>query len=154
MMILKLPTGEHGMGFFADMKILYHMLVKPVRGDSHEERLESFYSGQAGAYDDFRRRLLKGREELWASLPKPENGVWVDMGGGTGANIENLSNDIETLNKVYVVDLSESLLKVASDRFAARGWSNAEGIKADATQWTPVEGHADVVTFSYSLTMI
>ena len=42
------------MAFFSDMKVLYHMLVKPVRGDSHAERMESFYGGQANAYDDFR----------------------------------------------------------------------------------------------------
>jgi len=142
------------MPFFSDMKVLYHMLVKPVRGDSHAQRMESFYGGQAGAYDDFRKRLLKGREELFAELPKPEGGVWVDMGGGTGSNIENLANEISKLNHVYVVDLSESLLQVATDRFQKRGWQNATAIAADATKWQPPEGSADVVTFSYSLTMI
>ncbi len=142
------------MAFFSDMKILYHMLVKPVRGDNHAERMESFYGGQANAYDDFRRRLLKGREALFSELPKPEGGVWVDMGGGTGSNIENLTEDISKLKKVYVVDLSESLLKVASDRFEARGWNNASAVAADATKFRPPEGQADVVTFSYSLTMI
>ena len=142
------------MAFFSDMKVLYHMLVKPVRGDSHAERMESFYGGQADAYDDFRRRLLKGREELWSALPKPAGGVWVDMGGGTGSNIENLADDIDQLGPVYVVDLSESLLKVATERFEARGWSNAKAIAADATKFRPPEGQADVVTFSYSLTMI
>ena len=142
------------MAFFADMKVLYHMLVKPVRGDSHAQRMESFYGGQAGAYDDFRRRLLKGREELFQNLPKPAGGIWVDMGGGTGSNIENLAEDITSLKKVYVVDLSESLLKVAADRFAERGWGNAIATAADATKFRPDEGLADVVTFSYSLTMI
>jgi S-adenosylmethionine-diacylgycerolhomoserine-N-methlytransferase len=142
------------MPFFSDMKILYHMLVKPVRGDSHAQRMESFYGGQAKNYDDFRRRLLRGREELYQKIEKPNGGVWVDMGGGTGANIENLSNEIDQLSKVYVVDLSESLLKVATDRFEQKGWSNAEAVCADATKWQPSEGQADVVTFSYSLTMI
>ena len=142
------------MGFFSDMKVLYHMLVKPVRGDSHAERMESFYGGQAKAYDDFRKRLLKGREELYAEIPRPEHGVWVDMGGGTGSNIENLADDIGKLKKVYVVDLSQSLLDVASERFKARGWENAEAVAADATKFCPPEGLADVVTFSYSLTMI
>ena len=125
------------MAFISDMKVLYHMLVKPVRGDNHAERMESFYGGQATAYDDFRKRLLKGREELWETIPRPVDGIWVDMGGGTGANIENLANDIDSLKKVYVVDLSESLLNVATDRFAARGWDNAEAIAADATKFRP-----------------
>ena len=142
------------MAFVSDMKVLYHMLVKPVRGDDHSERMESFYGGQAGAYDDFRRRLLRGREELYSEIPKPGGGVWVDMGGGTGSNIENLSDDIDRLKQVYVVDLSSSLLKVASQRFEQNGWANATAVEADATTWQPPEGQADVVTFSYSLTMI
>jgi S-adenosylmethionine-diacylgycerolhomoserine-N-methlytransferase len=142
------------MAFFSDMKILYHMLVKPVRGSSHAERLESFYGGQAQSYDDFRKRLLKGREELWERLPRPQDGVWVDMGGGTGANIENFGDSIDLLKKIYLVDLSASLLKVAADRFEKRGWTNAVPTEADATKFRPEEGLADVVTFSYSLTMI
>ena len=143
---LNYQTKPGSMPFFSDMKILYHMLVKPVRGDSHAQRMESFYGGQAKNYDDFRRRLLRGREELYQKIEKPAGGVWVDMGGGTGANIENLADGIEKLSKVYVVDLSESLLKVATDRFEQKGWSNAESVCADATKWQPPEGQADVVT--------
>ena len=88
------------MGFVADMKILYHMLVKPVRGNSHAERMESFYGGQAEAYDDFRKRLLKGREELWQNMPKTAGSIWVDMGGGTGANIENFGDSIHLPAKI------------------------------------------------------
>lgn len=142
------------MGLWSDLKILYHMAFKPVRGSSHAERLESFYGGQAKGYDDFRKRLLKGREELWKALPKPEGGIWVDLGGGTGANIENFGDDIHKLKKIYVVDLSSSLLEIARDRFRQRGWTNVECVEADATRFRPPEGSADVVTFSYSLTMI
>jgi S-adenosylmethionine-diacylgycerolhomoserine-N-methlytransferase len=142
------------MGFMSDMKILYHMLLRPVRGKNHAQRMESFYGGQAQGYDDFRKRLLKGREELFAALPRPPEGIWVDLGGGTGSNIENLAEHIGDLKKVYVVDLSTSLLKIASERFAEKGWSHVEAVEYDATRFTPAAGAADVVTFSYSLTMI
>lgn len=142
------------MPFFADMKILYHMLVKPVRGSSHAERMESFYGGQAQSYDDFRRRLLRGREQLWEQLGCPAGGRWVDMGGGTGANIENFGPQLERLESVEVVDLSGSLLKVAADRFRQKGWDNVRAVEADATRYQPSGGPVDVVTFSYSLTMI
>ncbi len=55
---------------------------------------------------------------------------------------------------MYVVDLASSLLKVVEKRAAQRNWNNVQAITADATTWTPPEGSADVVTFSYSLTMI
>lgn len=142
------------MSFVSDMKVLYHMVLRPVRGKDHAARMESFYGGQADAYDGFRKRLLRGREELYKSIDVPEDGVWVDMGGGTGSNLECIGDDIRKLKKAYVVDLAGSLLEVASKRMKDRGWDNAEAVEADATTWTPPEGQADVVTFSYSLTMI
>jgi S-adenosylmethionine-diacylgycerolhomoserine-N-methlytransferase len=142
------------MALVSDLKVLYHLTMKPVRGRDHAARLESFYSGQAEAYDDFRRRLLQGREALFQSIEVPEGGVWVDMGGGTGANLDHLGPRVDALRKAYVVDLASSLLEVATRRIAARGWNRAEAVEADATTFTPAEGEADVVTFSYSLTMI
>ncbi len=142
------------MGIASDLKVLYHLAFKPVRGRDHSERMESFYSGQAAGYDDFRRRLLQGREALWQRLQVPADGVWVDLGGGTGSNLEYLGESIRKLRRVYVVDLAPSLLEVAQERARQRGWNHVETVVADATTFTPPEGSADVVTFSYSLTMI
>jgi len=142
------------MSLISDLRVIYHLVAKPVRGKDHASRLESFYGGQAEAYDDFRRRLLQGRAELYTSIPFPEGGVWVDLGGGTGSNLEPLAANIPRAGNIYVVDLCDSLLEVARKRFAARGWSNVEAIHADATTFRPPQGSADVVTFSYSLTMI
>ena len=113
-----------------------------------------FYGDSRIDYDEFRKRLLKGREEMYRSLQLRDDSVWVDMGGGTGSNLEYLSDQIPRLKKVYVVDLSSSLLKVADERIQNRGWTNVETCEADATKFTPPDGKADVVTFSYSLTMI
>jgi S-adenosylmethionine-diacylgycerolhomoserine-N-methlytransferase len=132
----------------SDLKILYHLAFKPVRGGNHAERMEDFYSGQADGYDDFRKRLLQGREELWQAVEVPEGGTWVDMGGGTGANLEFLGERISRLNKAYVVDLAGSLLKVAAARADSRGWNNVQTAEADATTFTPEEGTVDVVSFS------
>jgi S-adenosylmethionine-diacylgycerolhomoserine-N-methlytransferase len=142
------------LAFLSDLKILYHLALAPVRGKTHAERLESFYSGQAQDYDAFRKRLLHGREALYESLSPPEHGVWVDMGGGTGANIEMMGATVSALAKTYIVDLSPSLLSMARERIDANGWTNVEAVEADATTFEPPEGQVDVVTFSYSLTMI
>lgn len=141
------------MGVLADLKILYRMVFHPGRGADHAERLESFYAAQADSYDAFRKRLLKGREELWRALGIPPDGVWVDLGAGTGANAEHFGPGIQSLKKVHLVDLSPSLLEVAKRRIADRGWKNVVTHVADATRFRPEEP-ADVVTFSYSLTMI
>ena len=106
------------MSLLTDLRVLYHIVAKPVRGKDHAARLESFYSGQAEAYDDFRRRLLQGREAMYRSIPVPEGGVWVDLGGGTGANLEPIGADLHKARKVYLVDLCDSLLAVARKRSA------------------------------------
>ncbi|HMO36595.1 MAG TPA: class I SAM-dependent methyltransferase, partial [Gemmatales bacterium] len=74
---------------------------------------------------------------------------------GTGSNLEYLGESIQQLKLAYVVDLTPSLLQVAEQRIAQRGWSNVKTLHADATKFSlPVGEMADVVTFSYSLTMI
>jgi len=142
------------MGLASDLRILYHLALKPVRGKDHAARMESFYAGQAAGYDDFRKRLLKGRQELWNLIHPPLNGSWLDMGGGTGANLDYFGDSITRLGKVYVLDLSHSLLEIAKKRVAEKGWTNVETVEADATTFQPPSGPVDVVTFSYSLTMI
>ena len=143
------------MGIRQDLRVIRHMVFR--RGDkaaTHADRMESFYNAQAQDYDEFRKRLLTGREEMYAAVPIPQQGVWVDMGGGTGWNIENLAASIDQIKQIHVVDLAESLLSVAQDRFRQRGWENVTTHVADATMFRPPEGLADVVTFSYSLTMM
>lgn len=144
------------MSLLADLKILYHLALRPVRGKSHAERLSSFYDQQAQGYDDFRKRLLQGRQEMIASLPDAQGGLWIDMGGGTGANLEFYGSRLKDLRKVYVVDLAKSLLDVCNRRVADQKWTNISTALADATTFVPPEGagQADLVTFSYSLTMI
>ena len=138
----------------AELKTLYHLMLSPIKGDTHAQRLENFYGKQAEHYDAFRKRLLHGRQELWNRLPVAPGEVWVDLGGGTGANLEHIGQDISQLGKVYVVDLAPSLLKVAQQRCEANGWGNVTPVEADATTFRPTEGGADAVTLSYSLTMI
>jgi S-adenosylmethionine-diacylgycerolhomoserine-N-methlytransferase len=142
------------MSLASDLRILRRLALSPIRGETHSERLESFYAAQASGYDDFRARLLAGRQELIAALPTPSGGRWIDMGGGTGSNVEYLADRLPQLADLFLVDLSDSLLNVARARVAERQWSNVRVCKADATTFEPPGGQVDVVTFSYSLTMI
>ncbi|MCB9950843.1 MAG: class I SAM-dependent methyltransferase [Planctomycetaceae bacterium] len=142
------------MSFFNDLKMLWHIVLHRTRGKTHQERLDSFYSGQASGYDDFRRRMLHSREEMIQSIDPPAGGVWIDLGAGTGENAEHLGDKLGTLSKMYLIDLSTSLLEQAKQRVEHRGWTNVEPVCHDATTFVPPEGQVDVVTFSYSLTMI
>lgn len=104
------------MGFISDLKIMYHMVCSKNTGANHEQRLENFYSSQMNDYDDFRRRLLHGREQMMGLLPLESGSNLIDMGGGTGNNIEALAPRLKTINSVTIVDLCGSLLNVAKKR--------------------------------------
>jgi S-adenosylmethionine-diacylgycerolhomoserine-N-methlytransferase len=130
-------------------------LIRPRKARSDlEGRLEDFYSRQKHSYDHFRERLLLGRSELMSSIPINPGDFLIDMGGGTGRNLEWIGQRLSDIQSVEVVDLCESLLSVARERIAQRGWSNVSATLADVTSYVPKRGPADLITFSYSLSMI
>lgn len=141
------------MSIFKRLRTLVRFAL-PVRGKTHQQRLDSFYRVQAEDYDAFRASLLHGRDELFETLPLKEGDIWVDLGAGTGENATRVGDRLKTLKKVYQVDLSTAMLEQARRRIEREEWNNVEAVSADATTFTPAEGQADVITFSYSLTMI
>ncbi|KAK2046839.1 hypothetical protein LZ31DRAFT_178004 [Colletotrichum somersetense] len=177
----------------------YSCFIQPHSGDkkgNQQDALESFYKKQAGAYDATRKVLLQGREDMLALVAAQlkANGrsnkggmakrIWVDVGGGTGWNIEAMSSFVnvpEFFSSVYLVDFSPSLCEVARQRFERLGWNNVKVVCKDARKFnledyendlptnripprSPVlsyfsqkrveHGGADLVTMSYSLSMI
>jgi S-adenosylmethionine-diacylgycerolhomoserine-N-methlytransferase len=142
------------MGLVSDLRVMYNMAFAPVRGGDHGERLEAFYRDQRGSYDDFRKRLLHGREEMMGGLDIPEGATLLDLGGGTGSNLEYLGDRVAKFKSVRIVDLCPSLLHLAAERIQRHGWSNVAAVLADVTAYEPDDGPVDLVTFSYSLTMI
>lgn len=141
-----------------DMTVLFNNMLHPISGKDHQARLESFYTGQARSYDVFRHRFLHGRVPMIEAMPTPKNGVWVDLGGGTAANLEHLKDNMNVFSKVIVLDLCRPLLDIAQNRIDVNGWTNVETVCGDATspnvEGLPKAGTVDLVTMSYSLTMI
>lgn len=135
----------------ADSRVLLQMLRGKPRSGTAAEQLQAFYGPQATRYDAFRERLLHGRTELIERLPASAGSVVVELGGGTGANMERFGARLPTLRRYVVVDLCAALLDQA--RLRARTRDNVEVIEADVTQYQPAES-VDCVFFSYALTMI
>lgn len=146
-------------GLAQDMQCLSSIWFKKINGGSHKERLESFYSPQAHAYDRFRKDFLHGRRPMVAACAARLRGstglVWVDVGGGTAENVDMMSEyiDLSAFDKIYVVDITPSLCQVARKKVEARGWKNVIVVEGDACTFKPKE-MATLVTFSYSLSMI
>ena len=72
------------------------------------------------------------------------------------ANVELMSAyiDLSKFKQIYVVDLCKSLCEQARLKVTQEGWTNVTVVEGDACQFTPPEGTASLVTFSYSLSMI
>ena len=137
----------------ADFAILRQLLRGQPRGGDHRRRLELFYRPQAHAYDRFRERLLHGRRELIDALPIPAGGAVIELGGGTGRNVEFFGDRLALLDSVTLVDLCPALLAQALARCQRHGWQQVRCIEADATRFGP-EAPVDCVYLSYALTMI
>ena len=116
-------------GFVADLitgfKVVTFPFWKPLVASTlkvtgHAKDMESFYKFQKDGYDAFREGLLHAKPALIESIPlKKEGGmVWVDVGGGTARNLEFLPVEVirKTFKQIYILDISASLLEVASKR--------------------------------------
>ena len=58
---------------------------------------------------------------------------------------------MDKFKAIYVVDLCASLCDQARKKKVSKGWTNVHVIEGDACAFTPPEGTATLVTFSYSL---
>jgi S-adenosylmethionine-diacylgycerolhomoserine-N-methlytransferase len=142
------------MGLVNDLKTMWHAMTFRQSGRTHAERLESYYHSQARTYDEFRAQLLHGRPELIRQVSFPPGGRAVDLGGGTGSNLELLGDRLALLEEVILVDLCPAMLAQARQRIQRRGWRNVHAVEADASTYEPPHGPVDLVLFSYSLTMM
>jgi len=135
----------------AEARVLLALARGTPRAGSHAEQLQRFYAPQAETYDAFRERLLHGRRELVDLLPAAARDRIVELGAGTGRNLEFFGPRLEQLDQVDAVDLCPALLDVARRRWAHV--PKVRVVEADATRYVPAQP-VDVVYFSYALTMI
>jgi len=136
-----------------DFGVLRAMLRGIPQGGSHAQNLQGFYGAQADDYDRFRERLLHGRAELVTRLRLylPRAAHVVELGGGTGRNLEFFDTALDDIAQFDLVDLCPALLARARARLAQH--AQVRVIEADATTFRPAQP-VDCVYFSYALTMI
>ncbi|PIA17578.1 S-adenosyl-L-methionine-dependent methyltransferase [Coemansia reversa NRRL 1564] len=147
----------------------YNCFIRPLgQNTTQQGRLDKFYKNQAKVYDVTRSRLLRGRRtmlrlcaaEVQKNTTHKQGLVWIDLGGGTGWNIEQMCKylDNNLFKRIYLVDLCRPLCNIAEQRFKEKGWHNIRVICQDASHFVlPVEDSengADLITMSYSLSMI
>ncbi|KAI7864223.1 uncharacterized protein EV154DRAFT_541102 [Mucor mucedo] len=141
------------------IQFMYSCFFKRIGG--HDQQI----------YDNSRGSLLRGRQtmlKLCAAQIKEQlatgimqkKPIWIDLGGGTGWNIETMHAflPVDSFEKIILVDLTPSLCKVAQERFLKKGWKNVTVLCQDASTFQvpegSLEGRVGLVTVSYALSMM
>lgn len=79
----------------------------------------------------------------------------LDVGCGTGLNLQYVLPAVGAAGEVVGVDTSEPMLRQARRRIRRHGWSNVTLVKGDAARLEAlVTGQFDAVLFTYSLSVI
>ncbi|KAJ7491042.1 hypothetical protein FB451DRAFT_1349411 [Mycena latifolia] len=157
--------------FRPQFKFIWHCFAT-ITSSSPKARVTTFYGSQA---DVPRDKLIHGGQSMLilcaahlrvmrAVSPK-QRLVWVDIGGGTGHNIDLMDEyfPVSSFDAIYLVDLGESLLEIAHRRFEKKGWKNVHVLCQDPQsfqlpEWSKgmqlEEGSVSIVTLSYSLSKV
>jgi len=118
-----------------------------------DSTMENYYRFHAEIYDLSRPFFLFDRDKTSKELDIKENDTVLEVGCGTGANLRYLAEKAGQGGHVYGLDCSESMLKKSREKIEKYGWTNVSLIKEYAEKYT-LEEKADLILFSYSLTMI
>lgn len=97
-------------------------------------------------YDGYRARAVEALD-LW-----PGDTV-VELGVGTGANLEMLADAVGPDGRVIGVDLSPEMLVEAREKVTRHGWSNVELVEADARDYAFPED-LDGVLSTFAITLV
>ena len=87
------------------------------------ERMDDFFTARVDGYDEHMRQYVEEDSEFYAFtaslLPKAENVTVLDLGCGTGLELEALF-DINPTAKVTGIDLTEAMLNALKDKFPGK----------------------------------
>ncbi|MDX3924825.1 MAG: methyltransferase domain-containing protein [Shinella sp.] len=123
---------------------------------AHARRMDRIYRYQRHIYDATRKYYLFGRDSLIRRLGVPQGGSVLEVGCGTGRNLELIARTFPHAN-LYGLDISAEMLATARRKFSGPGKKTPVLKVADATTFTAgdfaVSGF-DRIVISYALSMI
>jgi demethylmenaquinone methyltransferase/2-methoxy-6-polyprenyl-1,4-benzoquinol methylase len=126
-------------------------VLAPGEVRSLYDRLAPFYDVASKPYGWFGTRRLA--ERAIDELRLEPGDTVVDLGTGTGRNLEALSAAVGRDGKVIGVDLSPGMLEVAQGKVDAAGLVNVELVEADMTTYDPPTGTAAALS-TYAMEML
>lgn len=124
------------------------------KGSSHRETMTNYYKIQSRFYDSTRWAFLYGRKRLIEKLEVRPGERVLEIGCGTGANFRAIQDGLQNTGELIGIDCSSPMLRKAEHRVHQNGWTNVRLLDQEYGKEAIAEGQADVVLFSYSLSMI
>jgi S-adenosylmethionine-diacylgycerolhomoserine-N-methlytransferase len=129
--------------------------MEPLSGSAHARQMDRMYRYQRHIYDLTRKYYLLGRDQALRELQVPPGGTLLEVGCGTGRNLQ-LAHRLYPTARLYGLDISAEMLATTRAKFSR---SSVEPILkvADATDFSAstfaVDGF-DRILVSYALSMI
>jgi len=116
--------------------------------------MSGYYAWQSRIYDATRWAFLFGRDSLLNNLQLKPGDIVVEVGCGTGRNLEGVLKRIGPEGEVFAVDCARPMLERCAERIRKKAWSNVRLIDREYGSAPVTGGGADAVLMSYSLSMI
>lgn len=122
------------------------------------EKMDKMYRHQRYFYDFTRKYYLLGRDNLIAEMDIQDNQNVLEIGCGTGRNLDILAKNHPNTN-FFGLDASAAMLETAQTKITKSGFENISLKKALADDFSfgetfELENPFDAIFFSYSISMI
>jgi S-adenosylmethionine-diacylgycerolhomoserine-N-methlytransferase len=116
--------------------------------------MSGYYAWQSRIYDATRWAFLFGRKTILDELHLKPGDTVVEVGCGTGHNLESIVRRVGERGEVFAVDCAEPMLARCAERIRRKGWNNVRLVDREYGTVPVTGGKADAVLMSYSVSMI
>jgi S-adenosylmethionine-diacylgycerolhomoserine-N-methlytransferase len=126
----------------------------PLPRSDHRQNMTAYYRIHSHFYDATRWAFLYGRRRLVDTLEIVPGERVIEIGCGTGANFAAIQSKLGNKGELIGIDCSSPMLRKAAERVRKNGWTNVRLVDLEYGKENVTRGKADVILFSYSLSMI
>jgi S-adenosylmethionine-diacylgycerolhomoserine-N-methlytransferase len=116
--------------------------------------MSGYYAWQSRIYDATRWTFLFGRDAILDQLQLNAGDTVIEVGCGTGRNLQGILKRIGTTGEIFAVDCAAPMLARCAERIGKERWNNVHLVDREYGGKSVTGGAADVVLMSYSLSMI
>lgn len=116
--------------------------------------MSAYYEWHSRIYDCTRWAFLFDRAAILEDLHLKAGETVIEVGCGTGHNLDAILNRVGPQGEVLAVDCSAPMIKRCRKRIRDNDWTNVRLIDREYGSVPISSGQADAVVMSYSLSMI